>query len=266
MPPTMIKQLVPRRLHRPLRRAMDRMRPGAGRVSAGRSGVIYRVDTHLSQPERLLLFTLIRGLRPDRVLEIGTWRGASAAIISAALADNGSGRLVGVDPLDAVVYPARWYHGRFTLVTEPSPDGLRQARQVAGGPFDFVHLDGINIRTQVRTDLEACLPLLADRAFILINNPLHYGVDRAVRDALATHERLVDAGFLSTWADPHVVPECAYSGLRLLRWGPAVDPAQPIVTRAFASAGLPVPAPDPAVDDHDVWHCRAVRPCAHCAG
>jgi len=251
-----VKRLVPRPLRPAVKRAVARLR-----TRPGRSSVVYRVQTHLSEPERLLLFGLVRGLRPARVLEIGTFHGASAAIIAAALEDNGAGTLVGVDPMNAVEYPKRFYFGRFTLVNAPSPDGLDRAREIAGGPFDFVHLDGINIYRQAAADLAACLPLLADRAFLLVNNPLHYGVDRAVREAVAAHDRLVDCGFLSTWGDPHVMPECAYSGLRLLRWGAIVDEAQPIVARAFDSAGLPVPTYDGVIDNHDIWYCREIRPC-----
>ncbi len=262
-----VTRFVPRPLRRRLRRAVAGagMLPGL-RSRAGREAVVYRVETHLSVPERLLLFTLVRGLRPQRVLEVGTYRGASALIITAAMEDNGTGTLVGVDPMDAVVYPRRAYHGRFTLVTRPSPDGLAEARERAGGPFDLVHLGGINIHRQSSVDLDACLPLLADRAYLLVNNPAHYGVDRAVREALARYPRLHDCGFLNTWTDPYVTPECAYSGLRLLRWGPEVDEVQPIVARAFSAAGRPVPEYDDAIVDHDIWYCREVRPCTRCAG
>jgi len=243
----------------PAKRTLARLR-----TRPGRGSMIYRVQTHLSEPERLLLFGLVRGLRPGRVLEIGTFHGASAAIIAAALEDNGAGTIVGVDPLNAIEYPKRYYFGRFTLVNAPSPDGLDRARELAGGPFDFVHLDGINIYRQVAADLEACLPHLADRAYLLVNNPLHYGVDHAVRDALAAHDRLVDCGFVGTWADPHVMPECGYSGLRLLRWGAPVDDPQPIVAQAFDSAGLPVPSYHENIDNHDIWYCREIAPCQYC--
>lgn len=84
----------------PSTRSQERRRPL--RTRPGRSSVVYRVQTHLSEPERLLLFGLVRGLRPAHVLDIGTFHGASAAIIAAALEDNGAGTLVGVDPMNAV--------------------------------------------------------------------------------------------------------------------------------------------------------------------
>src|SRR5262245_15341071 len=63
-----------------------------------RLGVIYGAPTHLSTPERLFLYTIVRGTIPQRVLEIGTAQGGSAAIIAAAMEDNGVGKIIGIDP------------------------------------------------------------------------------------------------------------------------------------------------------------------------
>lgn len=257
--------VVPTNLKRSLRHLARRLRRITQAPEPSRVDIVRRVDTHLSHTERLLLFTLVRGARPQRVLEVGTWRGASAAIIAAALEDNGAGTVTGVDPLNVVEYPRRWYFGRFTLVQESSPAGIERARQIAGGPFDFVHMDGINIYSQVRADLSAVLPHLAERALVLVNNPLHFGVNQAVVELLKANDRLVDCGFLSAVGDPNVIPEHAYCGLRLLRWGAQVDASTSFVENAFDVAGKIAPRYEPDLIDHDVWYCREIRPCPRCA-
>lgn len=44
------------------------------------------------------LYALVRAMRPDHVIEIGTWRGCSAAHILAAMKANDSGTLTSIDP------------------------------------------------------------------------------------------------------------------------------------------------------------------------
>lgn len=43
------------------------------------------------------LYALVRALKPERVIEIGTWRGCSASHILEALHANGKGELISVD-------------------------------------------------------------------------------------------------------------------------------------------------------------------------
>src|SRR5215472_1851586 len=120
-------------------------RPDIYRMStAERLGVVYSAATHLSISERLFLYALVRATCPQRALEIGTALGGSAAIIAAAMEDNGVGRIIGVDPLRRVdpVHPR--YHGRFHLIESAAPSGIDEAARLAGSGFDFVFYDGPN--------------------------------------------------------------------------------------------------------------------------
>lgn len=44
------------------------------------------------------LYALVRALKPERVVEFGSWKGCSGSHLAAALVANGSGTLVCVDP------------------------------------------------------------------------------------------------------------------------------------------------------------------------
>jgi predicted O-methyltransferase YrrM len=241
-------------------------RPNIYRMStAERLGVVYTAATHLSVPERLFLYALVRGTCPQRALEIGTALGGSASIIATAMEDNGVGRIIGIDPVGRVDPGLPRYHGRFQLIESAAPRGIDEAARLAGGGFDFVFYDGPNIKAATSSIIAAIIPHLSDPAYLIIDNGLHYGVHQAITEAIDADERLHDCGFVSVKLgvhDRHV----AYNGLRLVRFGrdPVTDP-QPNIDREYRAAGLAVPAFDPEVLDHDGWWCRTVQACPKCA-
>jgi hypothetical protein len=108
-------------------------------------------------------------------------------------------------------------------------------------------------------------PLLSERAFLVIDNGLHYGVHQALTDAIENDDRLHDCGFVCGYLgtrDRHT----AYDGLRLMRFeSNKVSDPQPIIEREFQAAGVPVPRFDREALNHDPWWCRTVRPCPKCA-
>ena len=121
------------------------------------------------------------------------------------------------------------------------------------------------MHTATSSIIAAIIPHLSERAYIIIDNGLHYGVHQAIIDAIETDGRLHDCGFVCVRLGPHD-RHAAYNGLRLVRFEstPLSDP-QPIIDREYRAAGLPAPAFDPQVINHDVWWCRAVQPCPKCA-
>jgi len=229
-----------------------------------RLGIIYTAATHLSIPERLFLYSLVRGTLPRRVLEIGTAFGGSAAIISTALEDNGLGTLIGLDPSPRVDPNMPRYYGRFKLVEHAAPKGIEEAARLADGTFDLIFYDGPNVHSAASSIIAAIIPHLSERAFIIIDNGFHYGLHQAVIDAADTDKRFNDCGFVCVKLglhDRHV----AYDGLRLVRFeSNQVSDPQPIIDREYRAAGLPVPAFDVEVLNHGGWWCRAVQPCPKC--
>ena len=172
-------------------------RPDIYRISTPeRLGIIYTAPTHLSTPERLFLYAIVRGTLPQRALEIGTALGGSAAIIAAAMEDNGVGKIIGVDPVRRVDIALPRYYGRFQLVECDAPKGIDEAARLAGGKFDFVFYDGPNVHTATSSIIAAIIPHLSERAYIIIDNGFHYGVHQAITDAIETDERLHDCGFV----------------------------------------------------------------------
>ena len=179
--------------------------------------------------------------------------------------DNGLGKIIGVDPLRRVDIALPRYYGRFQLVECDAPKGIDEAARLAGGKFDFVFYDGPNVHTATSSIIAAIIPHLSERAYIIIDNGLHYGVHQAIADAIEVDERLHDCGFVCVKLGVHD-RHAAYNGLRLVRFeSNRVSDPQPIIDREYRAAGLPVPAFDPEVVNHDVWWCRAVQACPKCA-
>lgn len=174
-------------------------------------------------PERLLVYALVRGLRPARCLEIGTNHGGSSAIICAALDDVGAGRLVCVDP--APLVPDTLWAGiahRATLIAGPSPEVLPEAVARAGGLFDFVFVDGDHTRAGVERDIEALLGVTAPGAYLLCHDAHYLPILEAMEACVARHPgRLIDAGTLSTLTTAPVPRRdgtmALWGGFRLLR-------------------------------------------------
>jgi predicted O-methyltransferase YrrM len=182
---------------------------------------IYGQPAQLVQAERLMLYTLMVAYQPERALEIGFYRGGSAAIIAAAMDDVGHGHLVSVDPLPQA--DEDWYAAhahRVQLIQGRSPEDLDEAQAAAGGPFDFVFIDGNHSEEAVTKDLVGILPHLADSCYVLLHDAYHARLQRGVDSFVASHsDTIVDCGVLVRGrghdrAKPD--PTVWFAGMRLL--------------------------------------------------
>ncbi len=189
----------------------------------GRVQQLLDAPAELLLPERLLMYSLVRGLRPARCLEIGTHFGGSTTITCAALDDVGAGRLVCIDPNPLV--PAELWATlahRATMIRGTSPDALAEAVAVAGGLFDFAFIDGDHTHAGVVRDVEGVLTAVAPGAHLLFHDSHYWEVRDAIDECVTRHpSRLADAGTLSALATaPIAAPDgtsAQWGGFRLLR-------------------------------------------------
>lgn len=190
----------------------------------GRFGIIYTTPAHMTSPERVLLYSLIFGLRPRRCLEIGTHKGGSALIIAAALDDLGAGHLVCIDP-QPMVAPEHWAQvsHRATMIAGASPAVLPRAVEAAGGRFDFALIDGDHEYPGVVSDIEGVLGVLEPHAYLLFHDANYHEVARGIDEMLCKHaDQLVDCGMLSVQQTPEDRfvngRQVVWGGLRLVRY------------------------------------------------
>jgi predicted O-methyltransferase YrrM len=169
--------------------------------------------------ERLALYSLVYGLRPQRCLEIGTNQGGSAMIITAAMDDLGQGRLVCVDPAP-VIAPENWSKiaHRATLLTGFSPGILEEAKKRADGLFNFILIDGDHSKEGVQRDIEGVLPYTAKNGYLLCHDAHYLPVAEGIDEQLREHrDELLDCGILTVDRSPDPDPSIFWGGLRLLR-------------------------------------------------
>lgn len=188
-------------------------------VKTHRLDVIDTAPVLMLPSERLTLYTLVYGLRPQRCLEIGTNQGGSAMIMVAAMDDVGQGRLICVDP-NPVVLPENWaqIEHRATLLKGFSPEVLVEARNHAGGMFNFVLIDGDHSKEGVQRDIEGVLPFTAPNGYLLCHDAHYEPVAHGIDEKLELHRNeLVDCGLLTVDRSPDPTPGIFWGGLRLLR-------------------------------------------------
>lgn len=122
----------------------------------------------------VLLFRLVRELRPERCLEFGTAFGMSAAYQAAALALNGTGRLVTLEGDAGVAEIARTNLGALGLANVTVVQG--EIRDTQGtviachAPVDMVFFDAGKTRVDVLGHLAAVAPSLAPRAVLVFDD------------------------------------------------------------------------------------------------
>jgi len=91
-----------------------------------------------------LLYALIRASRPETVVEFGTSFGISTIYLAAAVADNGTGRVVTTESSESKIAAARENFreaGVADVVTVLAGDALETLGEVSG-PIGVVLLDG----------------------------------------------------------------------------------------------------------------------------
>jgi hypothetical protein len=211
--------------------SLDHLRVADGTLSP-RMPQLLAAPALLLLPERLLLYALVRGVRPRRTLEIGTRFGGSAVIICAALDDlqqespDYDGRLICVDAAPEIP-AALWttiVH-RTSVVRGHSPAVIPEARAMAAGEFDFIFVDGDHRAEGVARDLAGVVAVAAPGATILCHDACHADVAAGIDEAIRRHPTsLIDMGLISTLATAPstrrdgVIEQ--WGGLRLLRRAP----------------------------------------------
>lgn len=166
---------------------------------------VLNFDAFLRYAEKVALLSLVMGLQPRRILEIGTAKGGAARIFVHALDWLGNdGIVVCVDPEPSWPEEVRYsIQHRAHLVVGYSPDALPEAYQKAGGDFDLVFVDGEHTWDAVIADGSGILPFCRSGTRIVFHDALYPPVARAIKDLLGSSD-LRDVGWLSTHSIYHV--------------------------------------------------------------
>jgi predicted O-methyltransferase YrrM len=132
-----------------------------------------------------LLSLLVRAMRAERVLEIGTLGGYSTIWLARGLPAGGRVLTLELDPAHAAVAQSNLRHAGLASQVDirigPAADALRQLSADAEPPFDFVFIDAD--KTGYPEYLRLTLPLHRKGSMIVADNVVREG---AVADAEST--------------------------------------------------------------------------------
>ncbi|WP_354059049.1 class I SAM-dependent methyltransferase [Devosia sp. 2618] len=229
-------------------------RPNLYDLSTGeRIGAAFMHPSDMCATDRIMLYALVRGLRPERVLEIGVRWGGGARIIASALEDNSFGVAVGLDPDgEPFSIPDRHLHGRYRRLSGYSPQDTGAAIDLLGGAPDFVLIDALHTHDAAQADFMGVLTYIGNDAHILFHDAYHQGIASAVQGVLDVDDTLVDMGFITR--NPEVGSPVSYQGLRLVRRG-GVD-FRAHINQAYSDAGQVPPPIHPALRNYDSFANR----------
>lgn len=181
-------------------------------------------DIHQQSQEALILYSTVLAWRPNRIFEVGSFKGGSGKIIAQALVDSGNEvsprHLFMIDP-DPRLTPenAEFLQDKATIIAAPSPAAYQQLPDPNDG-FDMAFIDGDHAEDAVYADLMHAHRLLRPGAIVLCHDsyymPTRRGILRAahaasyidcgemVRDPVTTEQ--FENGYRVEWG-----------GLRMLR-------------------------------------------------
>jgi predicted O-methyltransferase YrrM len=166
--------------------------------------------------ERVFLYSLVYSVAPQYVLEIGTFRGGSAYIISGALDDLAlGGRLVTIDPSpeqitidwSTIAHNSQSVRGFF-------PADIGRVTMPGGVRYDMVFVDGDHRYQGILADLQALPAILNDGAYLLLHDAYNEGVYRAIREVTAAGV-YVDCGRIGRVRND-TLPDGLFGGFHLL--------------------------------------------------
>ena len=176
---------------------------------------------HMAQRERLCLYSLVYGLAPRYALELGSYTGGSAMIISGALDDVAlGGKLMAVEPNGHMIDPraraAIAHNGVFVEGFFPEDLPRTFDGQSTEGLFEFCFYDALHDEEFVARTLALVPRFLAPGGFIVSHDsyyaPQARGIERAVKKA-----GLIDCGMITRVANDVAEPGALYGGMRLMK-------------------------------------------------
>lgn len=120
----------------------------------------------MAPEEGLILYSLVKALKPEVCFEIGTHQGFSTLHIAQALEENNKGHLWTTDPHDynTEVTLSRGAKDRITCLHEMGKDVKLENK------IDFAFVDGLHHVTDVLPEIQNLLPQLNEGAIVVFHD------------------------------------------------------------------------------------------------
>lgn len=124
-------------------------------------------DDSADEGEQLLLYSLIRALKPKTVVETGTHRGHTTLYLAQALKENQQGHIHTCDPYD-------WQQEKYFALF-PDLEPYITYHRVRGDvldvkDIDFLFIDGLHEKEEVEREIDHLFPLLTENAVVVFHD------------------------------------------------------------------------------------------------
>lgn len=126
---------------------------------------IWQVHKDWCYGNPVILYGLIRSMKPEIVVEVGTYRGFSGSWMAQALKENGTGHLYCIDNFSLTDHEARHGDAREHLEANLNAVGVREQITILDGDSDsvnwpetcdFAYVDGWHSYLAAKHDFEQC--------------------------------------------------------------------------------------------------------------
>jgi len=154
------------------------------------------VVTWQNPSDAWVMMELIYDVKPDLIVETGTFLGGSANLWAVILEQvKPDGKVITIDiedqrPKLAKNAPIAKEHVQFLLGSSTDPDVVETVRQAAEGKRVLVMLDSLHSKEHVLAELEAYGPLVDVGSYIVVQDTL-VGPGRAIEEFLAKNDGFV---------------------------------------------------------------------------
>lgn len=148
----------------------------------------------LTKLDALLLYSLIRGFRPTRVLEIGRAFGTSTMTICGALCDNDQGHLDSVDIEDNTSKEIKLLIKDWATEYVMHSSDITKHVHLKDQRYQVFFIDGDHSLRQQIIDIDTCMQLQQGDGWIILHDANLPQTPHAVAHACSVHPGLVDAG------------------------------------------------------------------------
>ena len=138
-------------------------------------------DDSTSMAEKMLLYWLIRDLKPKTVIETGTHRGLTSLYMAHALYDNEYGHLTTCDP--NTEWGQRGNFGKFPELLPYVTFHPIMGKDLEVKDIDFAFIDGFHDFKDVLPELQMLIPKL-NKSGVVVFHDCWYGNTDGVNEAL----------------------------------------------------------------------------------
>ena len=147
-------------------------------------------DDSTSRGEKMLLYWLIRELKPDVVVETGTHRGLTTCYMASAILENGKGHITTCDPNPE--WGSRSNFDKFPELSNLITFKLTEGKKLQIPNIDFFFCDGFHSKQDVLEEIDAIFPYLSPVATVVFHDCWYGNTD-------GVNEAIEERGLHSIW-------------------------------------------------------------------